>query len=241
MRPDREDSMRCVLPALLLVTSAPAFEQSDAEAVEKSFHEIRRMARARDLEGLKRTIDPGFVMNHAFGPAEPRDVWIGLASQGKLPIQAIDGTEWRTYVKLFGDTAVRGWIVRMRNPKAKTEDWARGTAVFVRRPDGWRKINQHSTSLNSGPIVEPPPLVPFAGTYAIEGRAPVTIEAEDGLLFMIAEGGVETPLIPMGGDKFRAGALSTMSFERDASGHVSAVTRDPLAGGRRWWRGVRMP
>jgi hypothetical protein len=233
--------LRLLLPALLLATSSPAPAQKDAEAVEKSFQEIRRMAKVRDLEGLKRAIDPGFVMNHAFGPAEPRDVWIGLAAQGKLPIQAVNGTEWRTYVKLFGDTAVRGWIVRMRNPQAKTEDWARGTAVFVRRTEGWRKINQHSTSLHSGPIVEPPPLAPFAGSFAIEGRPPIRIEAEDGLLFMIAEGGVETPLIPMGGDRFRAGALSTMSFERDASGRVSTVTRDPLDGGRRWWRGVRIP
>ena len=61
------------------------------------------------------------------------------------------------------------------------------------------------------------------------------------VLDKIAEGGVETPLVPIGGDRFKAGALSTISFERDASGRVSAVTRDPLDGGRRWWRGVRTP
>ena len=84
------------------------------------------------------------------------------------------------------------------------------------------------------PPVEPAPLSPppsaeelqkLAGTYwSDEAEVAITIRLEDGKLVAFRRPGSAIALTPTAPDKFRGATLGTMTFRRDATGHVNAFS-----------------
>lgn len=220
-----------------MLLAASAAGRSTPPEVEAAFQQVQRAVEARDLSTLERLVHPDFEMLHALGQIEPRASWFALVGSGRLPRQTADRREYEVSIQLFGDTAVRGSIVRFRDSRLRRDMWLRGTATFVRDGSAWRQIRQQSTLLHDGPTAEAASLADFAGDYSIPGRDGFRIEVAEDLLHLRWSTGARLPLVPLGADRFGAGPTSTIAFTRDPSGRASAATRSGPEG--IWWTASR--
>jgi D-alanyl-D-alanine carboxypeptidase len=69
----------------------------------------------------------------------------------------------------------------------------------------------------------------YAGVYQIDGKNTRTISVENGQLYSQHSGGAKLRIVPSARDAFFFDrSLTTMRFERDASGKISAMVMDPV-------------
>lgn len=220
-------------PALLAVSTTIAAPSATEEApsVEVAFQAIQSATRSKNLEVLKTLVDEQYLMIHGYGPSEPRSAWLTFVQQGTLARQNADGREWNVRIREFGDTAVRSWIVRLRREKQDQDTWMQGTATFVRRDGRWRMVQQQSTLLHEGPIVNVADFSSYVGAYSIPDRRSFEITDQGGYLALRWLTGAEMALIPLGSDRFVSAYGSTMVFQRGPAGKIVGVMR--FGGGNR--------
>lgn len=218
--------LKALAPILLASATPASLEATRGTAeIEATFQAIQSATRARDVATLEKLVDEEYVMIHGYGPSEPRSAWLSMVQQGTLARQRSEGLERDVRVRLFGETAVRSWIVRLRRAEQKQDTWIHGTATFSRRDNRWRMVQGQSTLLHEGPTVDVADIAAFVGTYAVPNRPTFKLRDGGGYLALKWANGAEMPLIPLGGDRFVSAYGSTMHFHRDESGDVLGATR----------------
>lgn len=223
--------------AVTLCVGAPVRAAPDeAAAIEATVAAIQRAVEARDVATLERLVHPAFEMLHGFGQIERRDTWLALIRSGRLPRQTSAISEYGVRTHIVGQVAVRGSIVRFRDPNAKRDTWLRGTGTFVRQGDQWVQLRQQSTLLSDYASADAGPFADYLGEYSIPGRDGFAIVEEDGLLALRWKTGAVVPLLPQGTDRFGSGAISWVSFGR-SNGRVATMTRFGSEGA--WWTATR--
>lgn len=222
--------------ALLLLPAGGTRAQVDMD-VERAFRAVQSAVERRDAAALRRIVHPDFQMLHALGQIEAREGWLALVEGGKLPRQTTEPLESEITVRVVGDTAIRGSVLRMRDRARARDMWLRTTATFVRVDGAWVQLRQQSTLLHDGVLADAPALGAFLGRYAIPGRDGFSIEAAEGHLRLRWTNDAVLPLLPMGGDRFAAGPVSTLAFTRDADGRVQGAIRTGPEGV--WWTATR--
>ncbi|KAB8317085.1 nuclear transport factor 2 family protein [Tolypothrix campylonemoides VB511288] len=205
--------------------------------VEAAFQAVQAAVERRDGATLRAIVHPDFEMLHALGQIDSRDAWLALVDTGRLPRQTTERHEAEIAIRVVGDTAVRGSVLRMRDRARGRDMWLRGTATFVRVEGRWLLLRQQSTLLHDGPLADPPDAAAYAGRYDIPQRDGFAIEPADGYLRLRWSNGATLPLITMGDDRFAAGPDSTLAFARDADGRVVSATRSGPEGA--WWTATR--
>jgi hypothetical protein len=221
-----------------LALLAPMPARAGERDVEAAFQAVQQAVERRDAPALEKLVHPQFEMLHGLGQIEQRDGWLALVQSGRLPRQTAERREYHVTIRLVGPVALRGSIVRFRDSRLNRDMWLRGTATFVHENGGWRQVRQQSTLLGDAPSAELARAEDYVGAYDIRGRDGFRIVAAESLLLLHWKTGAVLPLTPQGADRFGAGPTSHMSFARDATGAITAVTRSGPEGA--WWTASRI-
>jgi hypothetical protein len=209
----------------------------DAAEVERAFAALRAAVAAKDAAVVERLVDPGYVFFHGLGEVDTRAVFLNKMRAGRLARQVSEVTEYEPAIRVFGDTAVRSWVVRFRRPDLGIDDWGRGTAVLARRDGAWRFVSQQTGTLHTAPTPPPEALAGYAGRYEGPRRRFVVSDRGD-YLHLLYDDGVEAYAFPSGGGVFGMGGGLTLTFETNAAGEpLRAVRR---FGEREFWRAERV-
>ena len=214
-----------------------AARADDRQDVQSTFAALQAAIRVRDVTAIERLIDPGYLFFHGLGEVDTREVFLGKMRGGRLARQVSEVTEYEPAIRVFGDTAVRSWLIRFRRPDLGIDDWGRGTTVLVRRDGAWRIVSQQTGTLHTAPTPPPERLARYAGRY--EGpRRRFAVSDRGDYLHLRYDDGVEAYAFPSGGGVFGMGGGLTLHFESDPSGApVRAIRR---FGEREFWRAERV-
>jgi ketosteroid isomerase-like protein len=141
--------MRWVLALLLLMltTVGRADAQTDEETVIRLECEIADAQVRRDLTLLHQVIADEFVVTVSDGRVLTKANALRVLESGELEILSAVLTDMT--VRLYGDTAVATYVshLRVRVHGRETSASERDTDVFVRRPEGWRLVISHGTTI----------------------------------------------------------------------------------------------
>ena len=222
---------------LCLAAASPA-KADDREDVEAAFAAIQRAVQASDAATLETLIEPDYRFYHGLGEVDTREAYLAKVREGRLARQRAGASEHEPALRLFGDTAVRSWIIHFRRTEANLDDWGRGTAVLVRRDGQWRLASQQTSALFwISPMVPAANLSAFAGTYAAPNRSFEIVDRGTYLTLRYTDG-ADAYAFPAAGDAFGMGGGIMLHFERGPVGAVArAIRRD---GEREIWRAERV-
>lgn len=223
---------------LLALASAVPARADDRDDVEAAFAAIQRAVLAGDVATLERLIEPDYRFYHGLGEVDTREAFLSKVRDGRLARQRSSAAEHEPTLRLFGDTAVRSWIIHFRRTEANLDDWGRGSAVFVRRDGEWHLVSQQTGALFwISPMVPATDLSAFAGAYTAPNRAFEVVD-QGAYLSLRYTDGATAYAFPAGGDVFGMGGGIMLHFERDGDGTiVRAIRRD---GERDLWRAERV-
>jgi ketosteroid isomerase-like protein len=223
-----------ILIASTFLVAASPDPRSEVEAVARS---VEAAVRARDVAALENLTADGFTVFHGYGQQESRQVWLQNVRTSGRTIQPASPDELDVNVRVFGDTAVRTWMVRATRPAQKLETWLRIASVFSRQAGKWRLVSMHSSVLHEGPPVPVLNLADVAGLYLLDGGRSIRLTNEGGWLRLVYSSGEVVPVLPIAEGEFDAGGDSRLTFVRDATGRVTEAVR--RLGGRDLWHARR--
>ncbi len=134
-----------LLGVFLLAPSLCLFGQSKQERALRQLERARFEAMTRrDIDALDKMLDPTLTYTHSNGLVETKAEHLDHIRTGRIVYRALRPLEMQ--VRRYGKSAVVTGVVRAQG-RYRGRDFdlkLRYTAVYVKRPSGWRMVAWHS-------------------------------------------------------------------------------------------------